>query len=313
MTKIALLIQQTPALEDGNYLRLGNALRQLGHHVSCCFVDSLALNNGRLEANGFVIEQNLQKNAPFPPATLHQLGEQELIWILSVGDRQTFLDKIQMLYALPQHIQITNSLDAIMHLKSKYFWASHGDLFTHPDTYASTNSSDLIRIVTVEGGKWIAKPPAGSLGRDVFLIEAHDPNMRAIIQHLCGPDDSQYTLLQRYVAEIENGEKRILLAGGTIIGQYQRFAERDHRTNINQGARYQHCELSDVEQAYCINLAQFLATKGAHFVGIDLVFPYLIETNVVNPGGLLTLSELNGQDHSKQIAQSVLEAIAASS
>ena len=74
MTKIAILIQQTPALEDGNYLRLGNALRQLGHHVSCCFVDSLALNNGRLEANGFVIEQNLQKNAPFPPATLHQLG-----------------------------------------------------------------------------------------------------------------------------------------------------------------------------------------------------------------------------------------------
>ncbi len=295
MLKIALLVAKTDTLVDGNYLRFANELLNRNIDVSICIMDTLSLASSAIVIQGFRVTQTLAESTPFPQPTRSLLADFSHIWVLSLGFRASFLDKYQLLFSLTTNIKFVNSLDAIMHLKSKYFLASKPDLFRYPTSFASSNP-DTLKNVLATGDQWIAKPPAGSLGRDVYLIKQGDPNANVILESLCGPESDQFALLQAYVPEIEKGEKRVIFAGGKVVGQYLRLADKDHRTNVMQGARTEPCELTSDEAAYCARLGTFLQAFGAGFVGLDLAFPWIIEFNVINPGGLLTIAGLTGND-----------------
>ncbi len=301
---IAFLIADTDTFIDGNYLRFANELLSLDINITICLVDSISLHHSDVTANGFKVSTRLNDGDRFPVLTRHSLVEFSHLWVLSLGFRHSFLDKMQLLYSIDDKVRIINSLDAIMHLKSKYFLASKPELFKYPESFASTNPDELYEILCT-GDRWITKPPAGSLGRDVYLLSATDPNARVILENLCGPDRNQFALLQAYVPEIEQGEKRVLFAGGKVVGQYLRIAVADHRTNLMQGAKSEPCELTTDEAAYCRKLGSFLKEFGADYVGLDLVFPWIIEFNVINAGGLLTIEELTGQDLSSTIISEI--------
>lgn len=296
MMQIAFLIGATETIVDGNYCRFANELLRHGHRVALVEMETLALTRSRVTALGTWLDHACQPGAPLVFPDRMQLAEFDVIWVMSLGMRHSFLDKIQLLFAASRDTVICNSLDAIMHFKSKYFAATHPDIFQHPDTWASSNPAELLSIMQAHGGRWIVKPPASSFGRDVYLLTAEDANVRVILASLCGPDEDRFCLLQRYVEEIGQGEKRVLLAGGEPVGQYRRHALLDHRTNVQQGARTEPCELTPGEQEYCRRIGQTLLAHGAEFVGIDLVFPWVLEFNVINPGGLLTILELTGKD-----------------
>lgn len=304
MKNIALLVAETDALTDGNYLRFANEFLKRDVNVSICLIDSISLHQSNVMVSGFKVNTELKDGNPFPKLNRLSLEDFSHLWILSLGLRSSFLDKMQLLYSIDDKVRIINSLDAIMHLKSKYFLASKPHLFKYPESFASTDPDELFEVLGT-ADRWIAKPPAGSLGRDVFLLSARDPNARVILESLCGPDRNQFTLLQAYVPEIERGEKRVLFAGGKVVGQYIRTAVADHRTNLMQGAKAGSCELTPDEAAYCNELGAFLKGFGADFVGMDLAFPWIIEFNVINPGGLLTIAELTGHDLSSTIISEI--------
>ncbi len=296
MERFALLIGDTDTLQDGNYLRFGNALARAGCQVWLCPIDTLRLEQAIVCADGFRVEVPLLHGAATPQVSPISLDAMDLVWVLSLGHRDSFLDKMQLLFSLSQQIRVINSTDAIMHLKSKYLIASQSRHFRHPDTWASTSPQTLFEIMHREGGKFIVKPPAASFGRDVYFLTADSPNVHVILQSMCGPEEDRYCLLQRYVEEIEQGEKRVLIAGGEPVGQYLRTATRDHRTNVEQGADVTACELTADEYNYCRKIGAFLQQQGAAFAGIDLVYPWVLEFNVINPGGITTVESLTGED-----------------
>ena len=305
MLNVILLIADTEAIEDTNYLRLGNELLSRGIPVQCCFMDSLAMLDSEIVADGFSLSEPLKLDAPFPARTSVSIGSADIVWILTLGMRHSFLDKIQLLNCLPPGCRLINSLDALMHFKSKYFLASHGETFQYPQTYASTSANELLEVINGKGGRWIAKPPAGSLGRDIFLLSRDDPNTRVILESMTGAESDQYCLIQPYVNEITAGEKRVLIANGKPVAQYLRHSNGDHRTNVSAGATTELCELTNDEQQYCEKIGAFLAARGALYVGLDLAFPWVIEFNVVNPGGIQTIEALGGQDPSTKIINEI--------
>jgi len=140
----------------------------------------------------------------------------------------------------------------------------------------------------------------------VYLLTSDDPNARVILESMCGPEQDRFCLLQRYVDEISNGEKRVILAGGKPVGQYLRIARKDHRTNIQQGATFQSCELTPEEIEYSERIGELLMSHGAEFVGMDLVYPWVIEFNVINPGGLLTIEQVAGDDITAAILHNII-------
>lgn len=305
MSKIAILIAETDTYQDGNYLRIGNELVRRGHDVSLALMESLAMAGSRTVVSATRLNEPVVADNPMPAFHQAPLEDFDIAWIMSLGMRQSFLDKMQLLFSVQQHCRLINSLDAIMHFKSKYFTASHGDVFRHPETWASNDPEELFDVMKQQGGKWIAKPPALSFGRDVYLLTHEDPNAHVILESMCGPDADQYCLLQRYVEEVRQGEKRVILAGGEPVGQYVRVASLDHRTNIEAGATAQASTLSDEERDYCRKIGQRLLEYGAVFVGMDLAYPWVIEFNVINPGGITTIDALTGVD----ITPAVLDAI----
>lgn len=305
MSRVLLLLPQSEQLVDGNYLRFCNGLMARDHEIVLAFTDTLRLTASRVLASGWVPDRPLKPNQQVPALTAIPAGEFDLCWLFSLGKRESFLDKFQMLYSLGPRTRFVNSLDSIMHLKSKYFITSQPDLIRHPETHASTDPEHLLQIVETSSHAWVAKPPAGSLGRDVFVLKPGGPNNRAILQNLCGREEDQYTLLQQYVSEVTSGEKRVLFAGGKVIGQYRRTATGDHRTNLIQGATSTACDLSEAEAIYCRTIGQVLTSMGAGFVGIDLIYPWVIEFNVINPGGITTIDELTGVDLTNAVLDSL--------
>lgn len=306
---VLFLIGETEKIEPGNYSYFCNCLVTGTHQLSLGKIDSLQLSNSEVCAQVCSVDKPLPVGAPFSVLEFHRrcLSAFDVVWILALGLRQSFLDKIQLLYTLPNKIRLVNSIDSLMHLKSKYLPSAQAELFRYPATYASTSWEELWNTLISEGGKWIVKPPAGSFGREVYLLSSDDSNARAILQTMTGHDDSQYCLMQRYVEEIAQGEKRILFAGGHVVGQYHRTATQDHRTNLIQGAEPEACSLTPSEQQLCQRIGQFLMKMGAQYAGVDLAYPYVIEFNVVNPGGLTTIETLTGVDLSGEIVKKVLD------
>ncbi len=270
MKSIAFLAAPGDSAND-NRERLPAAFEAAGWRAALLFHESLGLT-----ADGMAARDVGSRMVP--------LASFDLVWILGFGAREGFLDRMQMLKTLGQ-ARFVNTVDALVYLHGKFDLSEFG-----PQTYASADVDALMAIVA-EGGRWVAKPTAGSFGRDVFLLAAEDIHCRAVFEHLTGRGAGRYCLLQRYVEEAEHNEKRVLVAGGDIIGAYAKTGG-----NLAAGAVARRTELDAGETSLVRRVIAHLGSRGARFAGIDLAAPYVLEANVANPGGLSTLEQLAGVD-----------------
>jgi glutathione synthase len=228
-------------------------------------------------------------------AEARPVSEFDMVWVLGFGPRESFLDRVELLQRVPAH-KFVNAPGALLTLHAKYHLPLSALAEHHPQTFASCDPQWLIDIVAEDGGDWILKPPATSFGRDVFRVRRDDPNLRVIVENLTGNDGSRYCVLQRFVPEIEHGEKRILIANGDIVGAYLRLPGGDHRVNLAGDGAAQTTRLTRDEADLALRAAAVLAAEGVRFAAVDMAWPWLIEFNIVNPGGLGTIERLTGVD-----------------
>lgn len=307
MKNVLLLVGHSDRLTDGNYLRICNTLLERQVSVWIALTDSLMLVENKVQARALEVKQSLIPGEPFPSVTKTDplsVDAFDLCWLLNLGLRHSFLDKMQLLEATKT--KVINSVDSITHFKSKYFLASLGEHFPYPPSWASADMHFLERVMRDQGGSWIVKPPAGSFGRDVIRLEGTDENLLDELLRLGSSEGNQYVLLQRYVDSAEKGEKRILLAGGSIVGQYHRLNPLDYRANVSLGSTTSLCTLTEEEKQWCQLLGDRLLEEGIYFTGIDLAWPWLIEINVVNPGGIVTIDDLGGGNLMPTAVDSIL-------
>lgn len=283
MPRIVFLVSFDGRSANDNAERLPRAFAASGWETVRIGHESLALEGRRLSgADEGGRRQDLQGA--------------ERYFILGFGAAATFLDRMQMLAALDEG-RFVNTPGALVRQHGKVSLAiDHPDI-PQPESHLSNDPRALARRVA-SGGEWIGKPPAGSFGRDVFLLHAGDGNTSAILEHLTR--DGRYALLQRRVPT-DGAEKRVLVAGGEVIGAYGKAPE-DHRGNLDAGARPRKGELSGEERRTAARLAARLAAKGVRFAAIDLAWPYFLEVNVANPGWLQTFEALTGDDLSPAVA-----------
>lgn len=270
MKRIAFLAAPGDSAND-NRERLPAAFEAAGWRVAVLFHETVALS-----ADGAVAQDAGRRVIPLAPF--------DLVWTLGFGGREGFLDRMQILKTLDQS-RFVNTADALVYLHGKFDLAEFG-----PETHASADVDALMEVVA-GGGRWVAKPTAGSFGRDVFLLGADDIHCRAVFEYLTGRGAGRYCLLQRYVEGAERNEKRVVVAGGKIIGAYAKTGG-----NLATGAVARRTALDPDETDLVRRVIAHLRSRGARFAGIDLAAPYVLEANVANPGGLGTLEQLTGVD-----------------
>lgn len=215
------------------------------------------------------------------------LADFDLVWMLGLGEQHDFLDRCQILANLPAG-QLVNSALAMLSLHAKHPALPHSPL-----TFSGNNPSTLLEAVKRHSNitRWVVKPSAGSYGRGVTQTDDLD----ALTQQLeKATADGRYCLVQAFVQEIAAGETRSLVVNGTIIGSYLRVPDHDFLANLSQGGRAKKTILDTQQTQQVKEIAAALAERGVRFAAIDMAFPWLIEVNIANPGGLATVASLEG-------------------
>ena len=136
----------------------------------------------------------------------------------------------------------------------------------------------------------IIKPLDGMGGRSIFRVQAGDPNTNAIIEAVSNHGQSQ-TMVQLYIPEISEGDKRILLIDGVAIpyALARVPAEGENRGNIAAGASTRGQPLSKRDEWLCEQIGAELRARGLLFVGIDVIGDYITEINITSPTGIREL------------------------
>jgi glutathione synthase len=171
-----------------------------------------------------------------------------------------------------------------------------------------TRDAARLRDFLGEQGDVILKPLGGMGGASVFRLRLGDPNVNVAIETLTR-DETEYVMAQRYLPEIAEGDKRILLVDGEPVpyALARIPAPGETRGNLAAGGRGVGVPLSDRDRWICAQVGPTLREKGLLFVGLDVIGDWLTEINVTSPTCIRELDKLYGLD----IAGKLMDAIAA--
>lgn len=163
-----------------------------------------------------------------------------------------------------------------------------------PQTLVASDMERLKMFMAELGGEMIIKPLDASGGSGVFYLSGRDRNTNAILE--AATDNGRRLIMaQRYLPEIRQGDKRIILLNGEPLGAVLRVPlETETRGNIHVGGQCVKTEVKERDREICAALAPLLRSDGLYFVGLDVIGSFLTEVNVTSPTGIQEINALNG-------------------
>lgn len=147
-----------------------------------------------------------------------------------------------------------------------------------------TRRADVLRSFLAEQGDVVMKPLDGMGGASIFHVRPGDTNISVIIETLTD-HGKRLIMAQRYIPEIEDGDKRILVIDGEPVpfALARIPASGETRGNLAAGGRGEARPLSERDRWICEQVAPSLRARGLRFVGLDVIGDYLTEINVTCP------------------------------
>ena len=143
-------------------------------------------------------------------------------------------------------------------------------------------------------------------GASIFRLKSHDPNLNVILETITD-HFAEKVMIQEYIPEISEGDKRILVINGEPMGAaIARIpAEGELRGNLAAGASAVARSLTERDMWICKEVAPSLVEKGLLLVGLDIIGDYLTEINVTSPTCFKEYKELCDIDVAKIFIESV--------
>ncbi|AWI76724.1 glutathione synthase [Parazoarcus communis] len=162
-----------------------------------------------------------------------------------------------------------------------------------------------------ELGDVILKPLDGMGGSQIFRVRADDPNRNVIVETLTH-EGSRTIMAQRYLAEIAEGDKRVLIIGGKVVPySLARIPKQgETRGNLAAGGRGVAMELTAREREIAEYLAPILWARGLLIVGLDVIGGHLTEINVTSPTCMVEIADQQGFDVAGLVIDTLEEACA---
>jgi len=147
--------------------------------------------------------------------------------------------------------------------------------------------------------KIVIKPTHGYGGKNIFFVDKN-VSKKKILNYI---KKNEHVMVQKFLPQIKNGDKRIFIIDGVIKGAIKRIPKKGSIvSNLGQGGKAHKTELSKKEKFIAKKIASKLIKKGILFAGIDLISNYLTgDINVTSPTGLKNYKDLTGVDLSINI------------
>ena len=175
-------------------------------------------------------------------------------------------------------------------------------------TIVASKVIDLINFAQIHTDV-VIKPLGGKGGQGVIRINKNSPGIKAVIELITSQEQIP-VMMQEFIPEVLNGDKRIIIVNGKPLGAINRIpSSGDFRSNLAMGGKPQKSQLTNKEKAICLELSNHLIDEGLFFVGIDVINGMLSEINVTSPTGLREIEKLSDRNISKNIIEILLNNI----
>ena len=156
---------------------------------------------------------------------------------------------------------------------------------------------DEVRAFQAKHGAVVVKPLHGNGGKAIFRIDVDGTNISALFE-VFNQTWPEPHMVQPFLPEVSEGDKRIVLVDGEVTGAINRFpGEGEFRSNLAQGGHAEAATLTSREEEICAAMGPELKKRGLVFVGIDVIGgKWLTEINVTSPTGIVAIDRFNGTD-----------------
>lgn len=155
-----------------------------------------------------------------------------------------------------------------------------------------TRNNQLIRDFLAEHGDIIVKPLDGMGGSSIYRLTTTDPNISVILETIT-EFESRTVMAQRYLPEILQGDKRIIVIDGEplpyALARIPKAGET--RGNLAAGGTGVAQPLSERDLIIAQEVGKTLKEKGLFLVGLDVIGDYLTEVNVTSPTGMVEIAK----------------------
>jgi glutathione synthase len=163
---------------------------------------------------------------------------------------------------------------------------------TPPTTIA--RDIEVLRAFKARHGDIILKPLYGNGGAGVFRLDPNDRNL-ASLHELFTSMSREPLIVQKFLPDVAQGDKRIILVDGEPAGAINRVpAAGETRSNMHVGGRAEKTVLTERDREICAAIGPRLREMGQVFVGIDVIGGWLTEINVTSPTGIQELERFDG-------------------
>ena len=169
-------------------------------------------------------------------------------------------------------------------------------------------SSDVVALnkFRLDTGDIVTKPLYGNGGAGIFLFKKDDPNFASYLETVQQGRQTLPLVAQAYISKVSEGDKRIILLDGEILGAINRLPPSGEiRANMHIGGIALRTEITSREREICDALRPMLRERELLFTGIDVIDGLLTEINVTSPTGLRELSRFEGFDAAGRVWEAI--------
>jgi len=287
--KIAFLMDPLEKLDLKGDTTFALALeaQNRGHEIFFFTPENLILKSNKVFANICKIELSSIKNKEtfrYLKKEVYPLTDYNVVMMRQDPPFDlSYITATHILEKLPKSTLVVNNPYEVRNAPEKIFVTNFPHLM--PKTLI-TRDIQTIRTFRDEFKDIIIKPLYGNGGQGVFHVLPNDENFNSILE-MFFEQNKEPLIIQEYLKDVRNGDKRIILLNGEIVGAINRRPQKgESRSNMHVGGKAEKTILTERDKFICKEISQSLKEKELFFVGIDVIGDFITEINVTSPTGI---------------------------
>jgi len=287
--KIAFLMDPLEKLDLKGDTTFALALeaQNRGHEISFFTPENLILRSNKVFANICKIELSFINNKEtfrYLEKEINPLTDYNVVMMRQDPPFDlSYITATHILEKLPKSTLVVNNPYEVRNAPEKIFVTNFPHLM--PKTLI-TRDIQTIRTFRDEFKDIIIKPLYGNGGQGVFHVLPNDENFNSILE-MFFEQNKEPLIIQEYLKDVRNGDKRIILLNGEIVGAINRRPQKgESRSNMHVGGKAEKTILTERDKFICKEISQSLKDKELFFVGIDVIGDFITEINVTSPTGI---------------------------
>ena len=274
------------------------AAQARGHRLFHYAAPDLTWEGGHLYTFGTPVTVRRESGnhfTPGEPVLLDLCRDLDVVWMRQDPPFDlSYITATHLLERIQGETLVANDPASVRNAPEKLFVLDYARFM--PPTMI-TRSLGATRKFLTEHGEIVIKPLHGNGGKAVFRIGRDGSNLAALVEMFQAAWVEPF-MVQKFLPEVAEGDKRIVLVDGEVAGAINRKpGAGEFRSNLAVGGYAEATTLTAQEVEICAALGPELKRLGLVFVGIDVIGGrWLTEINVTSPTGIIAIDKFNGTD-----------------